>query len=133
MIEARQALISSLNIPFVHLLQQYSEDKFYYFLKDMLKFDENSPELYGLSLILGTKEFSVEEQIKNLKKEKMDINFNIIKLEKNYNKYKNDNNELEKEIEKFKKKVNKDKSYIEIQLKEIKRLEEIISLNNEKK
>lgn len=61
MIEARQALISSLNIPFVHLLQQYSEDKFYYFLKDMLKFDENSPELYGLSLILGTKEFSVEE------------------------------------------------------------------------
>ena len=78
------------------------------------------------------KEFSIEEQIKNLKKEKMDINFNIIKLEKNYNKYKNDNNELEKEIEKFKKKVNKDKSYIEIQLKEIKRLEEIISLNNEK-
>lgn len=61
MIEARQALISSLNIPFVHLLQQYNEDKFYYFLKDMLKFEENSPELYGLSLILGTKEFSVEE------------------------------------------------------------------------
>ena len=61
MIEARQALISSLNIPFVHLLDQYGEFKFYYFLKDMLGFDENAPEKYGLSLILGTKEFSVEE------------------------------------------------------------------------
>ena len=61
MIEARQALISSLNIPFVHLLDQYGEDKFYYFLKDMLEFDENAPERYGLSLILGTREFTVEE------------------------------------------------------------------------
>lgn len=61
MVEARQALISSLNIPFVHLLDQYGEYKFYYFLKDMLGFDENAPEKYGLSLILGTKEFSVEE------------------------------------------------------------------------
>ena len=61
MIEARQALISSLNIPFVHLLQQYSEDRFYYFLKDTLGFSENSPGLYGLSLILGTKEFTLEE------------------------------------------------------------------------
>lgn len=61
MIEARQALISSLNIPFVHLLQQYGENRFYYFLKDMLSFEENAPEKYGLSLILGTKEFSVEE------------------------------------------------------------------------
>ncbi len=61
MVEARQALISSLNIPFVHLLDQYGEYKFYYFLKDMLGFDENDPEKYGLSLILGTKEFSVEE------------------------------------------------------------------------
>ena len=61
MIEARQALISSLNIPFVHLLDQYGEYKFYYFLKDMLGFEENEPEKYGLSLILGTKEFSIEE------------------------------------------------------------------------
>ena len=61
MIEARQALIASLNIPFVHLLNQYGEDKFYYFLKDMLGFEENAPEKYGLSLILGTREFSVEE------------------------------------------------------------------------
>ena len=61
MIEARQALISSLNIPFVHLLDQYGEYKFYYFLKDMLGFEETAPEKYGLSLILGTKEFSVEE------------------------------------------------------------------------
>ena len=61
MIEARQALIASLNIPFVHLLNQYGENRFYYFLKDMLAFKENAPEKYGLSLILGTKEFTVEE------------------------------------------------------------------------
>ena len=61
MVKARDALISSLNIPFVHLLQNYGENKFYYFLKDLLKFNENDPEKYGLSLILGTKEFSVEE------------------------------------------------------------------------
>lgn len=61
MIEARHALISSLNIPFVHLLDQYGDNKFYYFLKDMLGFEENNPENYGLSLILGTKEFTVEE------------------------------------------------------------------------
>ena len=61
MIEARDALISSLNIPFVHLLSQYGENKFYYFLKNILDFEENDPEKYGLSLILGTKEFSVEE------------------------------------------------------------------------
>ncbi len=61
MIEAREALISSLNIPFVHLLQQYGESKFYYFLKDMLSFEENDPDRYGLSLILGTKEFTIEE------------------------------------------------------------------------
>ena len=61
MIQARDALISSLNIPFVHLLQQFGENKFYYFLKDLLGFSENSPERYGLSLILGTREFSVEE------------------------------------------------------------------------
>ncbi len=61
MIEARSALISSLNIPFVHLLKQYGEENFYYFLKDILEFEENDPERYGLSLILGTKEFSIEE------------------------------------------------------------------------
>lgn len=61
MIEARQALISSLNIPFVHLLDQYGVENFYYFLKDMIGFDENDPDKYGLSLILGTKEFSIEE------------------------------------------------------------------------
>ena len=61
MIEARDALISSLNIPFVHLLSQYGENKFYYFLKNILDFEENDPKKYGLSLILGTKEFSVEE------------------------------------------------------------------------
>ncbi|MCQ2609516.1 MAG: transglycosylase domain-containing protein, partial [Lachnospiraceae bacterium] len=50
MIEARQALISSLNIPFVHLLDEYGYDKFYYFLKDMLSYEENNPDSYGLSL-----------------------------------------------------------------------------------
>lgn len=61
MIEARDALISSLNIPFVHLLQQYGVERFYYFLKNLLEFEENAPENYGLSLVLGTKEFSIEQ------------------------------------------------------------------------
>lgn len=61
MIEIKDALISSLNIPFVHLLQQYGEERFYYFLKDVLEFSEDNPSKYGLSLILGTKEFSPEE------------------------------------------------------------------------
>lgn len=56
MVYAKQALISSLNIPFVHLLNQYGEYNYYYFLKDMLEFKENNPDKYGLSLILGTKE-----------------------------------------------------------------------------
>ena len=97
MVEARQALISSLNIPFVHLLDQYGEYKFYYFLKDMIGFEENTPEKYGLSLILGTKEFSVEEiatlytglanygnliKLKYLSKEKDDISRNKIMFSK---------------------------------------------------
>lgn len=61
MISADNALINSLNIPFVRLLQEYGEDKFYYFLKEVLKFSEDDPSKYGLSLILGTKELSVEE------------------------------------------------------------------------
>lgn len=61
MIEMHQALIRSLNIPFVHLLQEYGEDRFFYFLKDAVEFPEDNPSQYGLSLILGTKEMSPEE------------------------------------------------------------------------
>ena len=61
MIEMRDALIKSLNIPFVELLKDYGEDKFFYFLKDILNFEDRNPERYGLSLILGTKEFTMEE------------------------------------------------------------------------
>ena len=61
MVEMRDALIKSLNIPFVELLKDYGEDKFFYFLKDILNFEDRNPERYGLSLILGTKEFTMEE------------------------------------------------------------------------
>ena len=61
MVEMRDALIKSLNIPFVKLLKDYGEDKFFYFLKDILNFEDRNPERYGLSLILGTKEFTMEE------------------------------------------------------------------------
>lgn len=61
MVEMRDALIKSLNIPFVELLKDYGEDKFFYFLKDILNFEDKNPERYGLSLILGTKEFTMEE------------------------------------------------------------------------
>lgn len=61
LVEAKEALKKSLNIPFVNLLNEYGEDKFFYFLKSVLNFSENDYSTYGLSLILGTKEMSVEE------------------------------------------------------------------------
>lgn len=61
MIEIKEALIKSLNIPFVQLLREYGEDKFFFFLKNVLDFEDSDYSRYGLSLILGTKEFSVED------------------------------------------------------------------------
>lgn len=60
-VSARQSLISSLNIPFVRLLQEYGASKFFYTLQDIIHFQDNNPLRYGLSLILGTKELSMEE------------------------------------------------------------------------
>lgn len=60
LVEAREALKKSLNIPFVKLLDEYGVDKFFYFLKDVIDFPERDYSNYGLSLILGTKEMSVE-------------------------------------------------------------------------
>ena len=60
LVEAREALKKSLNIPFVKLLDEYGVDKFFYFLKDIIDFPERDYSNYGLSLILGTKEMSVE-------------------------------------------------------------------------
>ena len=61
MIEIREALIKSLNIPFVNLLREYGEERFFYFLKQILNFKDNDVSRYGLSLILGTKELKVED------------------------------------------------------------------------
>lgn len=61
LVEAQEALKKSLNIPFVKLLDEYGEEKFFHFLKDVVNFPENDYQNYGLSLILGTKEMSVEE------------------------------------------------------------------------
>ena len=60
-VEIQDALIKSLNIPFVSLLKEYGEEKFFYFLKEVLGFSDDNPSRYGLSLILGTKEFTMEE------------------------------------------------------------------------
>lgn len=61
LISAKQALIKSLNIPFVKLLQQYGYARFFFTLKDILQFSDEDYSRYGLSLILGTKEMSVED------------------------------------------------------------------------
>lgn len=61
MVEIQEALIKSLNVPFVQLLKEYGEDRFFYFLKEVLGFRDSNYERYGLSLILGTKEFTPEE------------------------------------------------------------------------
>ncbi len=60
-VSAQVALIRSLNVPFVALLQDYGYERFFYDLQNILGFDDNNFERYGLSLILGTKEFSVED------------------------------------------------------------------------
>lgn len=61
LVEAKEALAKSLNIPFVKLLDEYGVDKFFYFLKNVVGFRDNEYSKYGLSLILGTKEMSVED------------------------------------------------------------------------
>ncbi len=54
LVRANEALIRSLNIPFVDLLQHYDIGRFYYYLKKMGLSTLNSPsDHYGLSLILG--------------------------------------------------------------------------------
>ena len=63
-IPAQTALIRSLNVPFVALLQDYGYERFFFDLQNILGFSGNNFEQYGLSLILGTKEFSVEDMAK---------------------------------------------------------------------
>ncbi len=60
MVEMKDALIKSLNVPFVQLLKEYGEDRFFFFLKEVLGFEDTEYSRYGLSLILGTKELSME-------------------------------------------------------------------------
>ena len=53
-VPARRALIRSLNVPFVLLLQQYGLERFHFNLKRLgLTTLNRPPEHYGLSLILG--------------------------------------------------------------------------------
>lgn len=61
LVSAKVALIKSLNVPFVGLLQDYGYDRFFFNLKNILGFSESNFEQYGLSLILGTKEMSIED------------------------------------------------------------------------
>ncbi|EMC9373576.1 penicillin-binding protein 1C [Campylobacter lari] len=63
-ISAKESLQKSLNIPFVSLLAEYGYEKFFYKLKDILNYEDENFKKYGLSLILGTKEFSLEDMVK---------------------------------------------------------------------
>ncbi|EDP6893249.1 penicillin-binding protein 1C [Campylobacter lari] len=63
-ISAKESLQKSLNIPFVSLLAEYGYEKFFYKLKYILDFEDENFKKYGLSLILGTKEFSLEDMVK---------------------------------------------------------------------
>ncbi|MCV3349503.1 penicillin-binding protein 1C [Campylobacter sp. RKI_CA19_01128] len=64
LISAKESLQKSLNIPFVNLLAEYGYEKFFYKLKDILSFEDENFKKYGLSLILGTKELSLEDMVK---------------------------------------------------------------------
>ncbi|WP_297195109.1 penicillin-binding protein 1C [uncultured Campylobacter sp.] len=61
LISAKESLQRSLNVPFVSLLRDYGYEKFFYKMKDFLAYEDEDYERYGLSFILGTKEFSLEE------------------------------------------------------------------------
>ncbi|HDV6579140.1 TPA: penicillin-binding protein 1C [Campylobacter lari] len=63
-ISAKESLQKSLNIPFVGLLAEYGYEKFFYKLKDILNYEDENFKKYGLSLILGTKELSLEDIVK---------------------------------------------------------------------
>ena len=61
-VPASKALIRSLNIPFIHLLQSYGLEKFHYELRKLgLQTITQSPDHYGLTLILGGAEGSLED------------------------------------------------------------------------
>lgn len=60
LVTARQALVRSLNVPFIHLLQRYGLDRFHYQLrKFQFQHITFSPDHYGLPLILGGAEASL--------------------------------------------------------------------------
>jgi penicillin-binding protein 1C len=64
-VSVKDALTSSLNIPAVRMLNKVGVGDFYYFLKNAgLKKLFRAPEEYGLSLILGGGEITLEELIK---------------------------------------------------------------------
>ena len=56
---ALYALRQSLNVPFVNLLNDYGQERFFYFLRQNLGFADMEYKRYGLSLILGAKELSL--------------------------------------------------------------------------
>lgn len=61
-VPANEVIARSLNVPSVNLLQQYGVEKFYNKLKNMGFTSINrSPDHYGLSLILGGAEATMEE------------------------------------------------------------------------
>ena len=61
-VPADRALIRSLNIPFVHLLQEYGLEKFHFGLqKSGIRGLRKDPNQYGLTLILGGAEASLED------------------------------------------------------------------------
>ncbi len=54
LVTARRALVRSLNVPFVHLLQDYGLEKLHFKLRQMgLRTINRPPQHYGLPLILG--------------------------------------------------------------------------------
>jgi penicillin-binding protein 1C len=63
-VSANQALISSLNVPFVHLLIEYGYEKFHHKLQQvgMASFTQPASH-YGLSLILGGAETTLDELV----------------------------------------------------------------------
>ncbi|MEO1435681.1 MAG: penicillin-binding protein 1C [Bacteroidota bacterium] len=62
LVPAGTAVSRSLNVPIVHLLQQYGLEKFHYGLQELgFETIDRSPDYYGLPLVLGGAEVTLEE------------------------------------------------------------------------
>lgn len=64
LVRAKEALATSLNVPFVHLLQDFGVQKFADLVTQMADLEPQNAAKWGLSYILGSQEMSLQSVVK---------------------------------------------------------------------